>query len=126
MLSLVYLHLALHSFINLWHTCATRITVVAMCVCVPVKSHLTSGASVHPENSATYSLGNEGQKICGIFSKTVLFQSYGTPALYGYRAVSHFLLAEYVHALLKCHVDWGRVWSRSISFATFRPLTFTM
>ena len=37
-----------------------------MCVCVSVKSHLTSGASVHPENTVTYSAGNGGQKICGL------------------------------------------------------------
>ena len=33
-----------------------------------VKSNLTSGASVCCENTATYSAGNEGQKICGVFS----------------------------------------------------------
>ena len=39
-------------------------------VCLSVKSHLTSGASVHPENSVTYSTGNRGPKICGVFSGT--------------------------------------------------------
>ena len=34
-------------------------------VCVSVKSHLTSGASLRPENSVTYSAGNRGQKIVG-------------------------------------------------------------
>ena len=28
-------------------------------------------------------------------------------ALYGYRAVGHFLSAQYARALLKCHVDRG-------------------
>ena len=41
-----------------------------MCVCVSVKSHLTSGASVRPETSVTYSAGNGGQKICRVFSET--------------------------------------------------------
>ena len=36
---------------------------VCVCVCVSVKSHLTSGASVHPENTVTYSAGNGSQKI---------------------------------------------------------------
>ena len=36
-----------------------------MSVCLSVKSHLTYGASVRPENAITYSAGNEGQKICG-------------------------------------------------------------
>ena len=48
-----------------------------MSVCLFVKSHLTSGASVHPENSITYSAGNRGQKNCGVFSETASFKSYG-------------------------------------------------
>ena len=38
---------------------------VYVCVCVPVKSHVTSrsGASVRPENPVTYSADNEGQKL---------------------------------------------------------------
>ena len=43
-----------------------------------VKSHLTSGASVRRESAATYSACKEGQKICGVFSETASFQSYGT------------------------------------------------
>ena len=39
-----------------------------------VKPHLTSGASVHPEIDVTYSTGNEGQTICGIFSETTPLQ----------------------------------------------------
>ena len=39
-------------------------------VCVSVKSHLTSGASVCPENTVTYSAGNGGQKIGDVFSET--------------------------------------------------------
>ena len=35
---------------------------VCVCVCLSVKSHLTSGASVRPENTVTYSAGNGGQK----------------------------------------------------------------
>ena len=68
-----------------------------MCVCVSVKSHLTFGASVRPENAVTYSVGNKGQNICGVFSDTASFQSYGTSALYGRRAVGHFSLSE-IHA----------------------------
>ena len=42
-------------------------------VCLSVcKSHLTYGASVRPENAVTYSAGNEGQKICGVFSENAL------------------------------------------------------
>ena len=45
--------------INPRRACAARVAV-----CVSVKSHLTYGASVRPENAVTYSAGNEGQKIC--------------------------------------------------------------
>ena len=41
-----------------------------------VKSHLTYGASVRPENATTYSAGNEGQKICGDLPETTAFKSY--------------------------------------------------
>ena len=50
-------------------------------MCVSVKSKLTSGASVRPENSITYSAGNGGQKICGGFSETTPFKSYGVICL---------------------------------------------
>ena len=49
---------------------------VCVCVCVSVKSHLTSGASVRPEN-VTYPAGNGGPKICGVFFETASFKSYG-------------------------------------------------
>ena len=51
---------------------------VSVCVSVylSVKSHLTYGVSVHPENAVTYSAGNEGQKICGDLPETTAFKSY--------------------------------------------------
>ena len=55
--------------VNPRRACAARVTVVGS-VCVSVKSHLTYGASVRPENAVTYSAGNEGQTICGVFSET--------------------------------------------------------
>ena len=39
-------------------------------VCVSVKSHLTSGASVRPENTVTYSAGNGNQKLGDVFPET--------------------------------------------------------
>ena len=50
---------------------------VCVSVCLSVKSHLTSGASVRPENTLTYSAGNGGRKICGVFFETAPFKSYG-------------------------------------------------
>ena len=58
-----------------------RVTVAAVCVCVSVKSHLTSGASVQHENAAKYTVGNEDQNICGVFSETALFLRSSTPSL---------------------------------------------
>ena len=46
-----------------------------------VKSHLTSGASVRPENAVMHSAGNEGQKICGIFSESAPLQRSSAPYL---------------------------------------------
>ena len=54
---------------------------VCLSVCVSVKSHLTYGASVRPENAVTYSEGNEGQKICGVFSETAPLQRSNTPSV---------------------------------------------
>ena len=40
---------------SLAKVCAARVTVVgSVCVCVSVKSHLTSGVSLRPENTVTY------------------------------------------------------------------------
>ena len=68
--------------INPRRACAARVTVVGS-VCLSVKSHLTSGASVRPENAVTYSAGNEGQKIW-VFSETAPLQRSSIPSLYGY------------------------------------------
>ena len=63
--------------INPRRACAARVTVLgSVCVCVCV-SNLTSGAFVRPENTVTYSAGNGGQKICGVFFETAPFKSYG-------------------------------------------------
>ena len=43
---------------------------------VSVKSNLTSGAFVRPDNAVTYSVGNERQKICGGLPETTVFKSY--------------------------------------------------
>ena len=51
--------------------CVCVCACVRACVCVCVKSHLTSRASVRPENTVTYSAGNRGLKICGNFSETL-------------------------------------------------------
>ena len=47
-----------------------------VCVCLSVKSHLTYGASVRPENAVTYSVGNEGKNIGGDLPETTAFKSY--------------------------------------------------
>ena len=73
-----------------------RVTVVGS-VCVSVKSHFTSGASVCPENPVTYSVGNGGRKICWVFSETTPLQRSSTPLLKAIRMVRHFP-AESAHA----------------------------
>ena len=63
-----------------------RVTVVVcvcvcVCVCVSVKSHLISGASACPENTETYSAGNGGQNICGVFSEPAALWRSSTPSV---------------------------------------------
>ena len=72
---------------------------VCLCVCLSVKSHLTSGVSVRRENPVTYSVGNGGKKICGVFYETARLQRSSTPPLKAIRTVSHFP-AESAHAYL--------------------------
>ena len=55
---------------------------VCLSLCLSVKSHLTSGASVRHENTVTYSAGNGGHNICGVFAEAAPLQRY--TALYGY------------------------------------------
>ena len=71
-----------------------RVTVVGS-VCVSVKSHLTSGVSVRPENPVTYSADNGG---CGVSPKTARLQRSSTPES-SIEAVGHFP-AESAHAYL--------------------------
>ena len=66
-----------------------RVTVVGS-VCVSVKSHLTSGASVRPENPLTLSVGNGGQNVCGIFSETAWLQRSSTLPLKAIHTLGHF------------------------------------
>ena len=80
-----------HSLINPRCACTARVTVVG-CVCV--KSHLTSGASVRPENTITYS---GGEKICGVFSETAPLQKSSTPFVEGH-VQSAILLWKTSHA----------------------------
>ena len=68
-------------FINPQHAYAARVTVVCVSVCLSVKSHLTLEASLHPENAATYSAGDESQKICGVFSVIAPLPRLSVPSL---------------------------------------------
>ena len=57
-----------------------RVTVVgsvrlSVCLSVCLLSHIS-----HPENSLTYSTGNGGQNICGVFSETAPLQRSSTPS----------------------------------------------
>ena len=75
-----------------------RVTVVAVFVCVPVKPHLTSGVSVHPEYAATYSVGNKGQNIYGVFSETHALRGSSTPSHEWLYVCSAIFPVENTHA----------------------------
>ena len=66
--------------------------VVCLSVCLSVSQHLTSGASVRLENAVTYSTGDEGQKICGVFSETAPLQRSSTPSVVRLMRSRPFLL----------------------------------
>ena len=58
--------------INPRRICAAAVTVVGS-VCVSVKSHFTSGASVCPENTVTYAVSNKDKNMCGELPETTAF-----------------------------------------------------
>ena len=66
--------------INPRRACAARVTG-CLFVCLSVSQHLTSGASVRLENAVTYSTGDEGQKICGVFPETAPLPRSSTPSV---------------------------------------------
>ena len=92
---------------------------MGLCVCLSVKSHLTYGASVRPEIDVTYSAGNEGGNICGVFSETAPLQRSGTSCIVCLCAVGHFP-AESAHT----HCSIYHVVDRSGHF--FFPYTFQL
>ena len=98
--------------INSWRTCAARVTV-SWSMSVSVKSHLTSGVSVHPENTATYSAGNGGQIFCGVFSGTAApLQRSSTVLLKAIRTFGQFPAES-------THVHYEAVVSSSVEFREF-------
>ena len=85
-------------------TCTARVTVVILvcvcvCVCVCVSVCLLSHISTLELLFVLKTLSCT-RKICGSFSENVLLQRYG-PAFYSYRAVGHFLTAQYMCELLQ-------------------------
>ena len=77
---------------------------VCVCVCLSVKSHLTYGASIRPENAVTYSAGNEGQKICGVFSENApLLRSSGAAVVFHTFRWPFFFIARVVRMRIGIH-----------------------
>ena len=65
---------------------------VCVCVCLSVKSHLTSGASVRPENTVTYSAGN------GFSLKPLRCRDPALPSLKTISMIGHFPVeSKHVH-----------------------------
>ena len=63
--------------INPRRTCAVRVTVVVVYVCLSVTRHLTSRAINPSTNNTTYSGSSIGRNVCRVFSETAAFESYG-------------------------------------------------
>ena len=71
-------------------------------VSLSVKSHLTFGTSVCSENTVAYSVGNGGQKVCGVFSETTLLQRSRTPSVEGHIHVQSTIFLWKVRMLIIC------------------------
>ena len=67
---------------------------VCLSVCLSVKSHLTYGTSVRPENAVTYSAGNEGQNFVGFSLKPMGCRDPALPPLYGHAYSRPFFLRK--------------------------------
>ena len=63
---------------------------MGLCVCQSVKSHLTPGASVHSENTVTYSADNKGPNIVGFSLKPFRCRDPVLPPLKAIHTVGHF------------------------------------
>ena len=62
------------------------------------------GASVRPENAVTYSAGNEGQKICGVFSENApLLRSSGAAVVFHTFRWPFFFIAKVVRMRIGIH-----------------------
>ena len=100
---------------------------LSVCVCVCFKSHLTYGASVRPENAVTYSAGNEGQKICGVFSETAPLQRSSTPSVIRpcvQSAIFPCVFLVYAHAFFSCRMIHRRGFSTLVLFISFISTLF--
>ena len=95
-----------------------RVTVLlvclSVCVCASVKSHLTSGASVCPENAVMYSVGNGGQNIFGVFSETALLQRSSTPSVEGHMYGRPFFLRKALMCIIKSIVGQIKLMNKAL------------
>ena len=118
---------------------------VCLSVCLSVR--YTSGASFRPENAVTYSAGNEGQNICGVFSETAPLQRSSIPSNDGntyrrpffvrkarMRIIVFFCVSvqhAYLHAYFSCIIIYTRMihrrgFSTLVLFIMIVILTFVM
>ena len=71
---------------------------MGLSLCLSVKSHLTYGASVRPQNAVTYSAGNEGQKGFSVSSENApLLRSSGA---------AYIKVAIFLHSKSGAHAYW--------------------
>ena len=102
---------------------------VCVSVCLSVKSHLISGASVRRGNAVTYSTDNRGQKICGDFSETAPLQRYTASCVVGHCSdiPRTFLMAEPSKGPKKANNRLNSTWSTTrCKAASFYLFLFTL
>ena len=84
-------------------------------MCLFVTSHLTLEASLRPENAVTYSAGDEGQNICGVFSATAPLPR-SLPPLDGYYIRSAIFPADNTHVHCLCIHKFPKVRAILLAF----------
>ena len=102
----------LSQLVNPWRTCAVRVMVVVVSVCLSVCVSVCLLSLISPLGLLFFvkmlpltQHAMKVKKFVAFSLKLCHSKATALSALYGYRAVSHFLSAEHVRVLLKCHVD---------------------
>ena len=108
------------NFLN-YCACAARVTVLGLSVCVSVKSHLTSGASVRPEILLSTQQATEVKIFVGFSLKQLRCWDQALPPLKAICTIGHFSCEKRACALSRTvNIETQcRVAPRVLNFSAF-------